>query len=82
MALVSSIERKGIDKGILQGRQDGARRQLLQVLRLRFDAVPGDVEAALASLDAERLEQLMAAALKAPTVASFSAQLNGSRGDA
>ena len=83
MPIVTSMERRGIEKGrregLAQGReqglQRGALRQLLFVLRQRFDSVPAEVEAALGALGPERLEELMGAALRAASLAGFVAEL-------
>jgi hypothetical protein len=53
------------------GLQQGARRQLLRLLTIRFGSVPEDVETRLQSLDLNQLEELLEVALTAEAIAQF-----------
>ncbi len=61
--------------GLQQGLQQGARRQLLRLLALRFGSVPEDVEARLQSLALNQLEALVEVALTAESITQFANQL-------
>jgi hypothetical protein len=54
-----------------QGLEQGARRQLLRLLTLRFGSVPENVEQSLQSLDLNQLEELVEVALTAEAIAQF-----------
>jgi len=54
-----------------QGLKQGTLRQLLRILSTRFEQVPPDVEPRLQVLEVEQLEDLVAVALTAQTLAEF-----------
>jgi Uma2 family endonuclease len=54
-----------------QGLQQGTLRQLLRILATRFDQVPPDIEPRLQVLEVNQLEDLVAVALTAQTLAEF-----------
>ncbi len=54
-----------------QGLQQGAWRQLLRLLTIRFGSIPEDVETRLQSLDLNQLEELLEVALTAEAIAQF-----------
>ncbi|OCQ98807.1 hypothetical protein BCD64_22395 [Nostoc sp. MBR 210] len=62
---------QGVQQGIQQGLQQGARRQLIQVLQLRFGAIPQEVQDRLEDQSIEQLENLMAAAIAVNSVDEF-----------
>jgi transposase-like protein len=61
--------------GLQQGLQEGARRQLLRLLTLRFGTVPEHVETRLQSLNLNQLEELLEVALTADAIAQFANHL-------
>lgn len=54
-----------------QGLQQGTLRQLLRILATRFEQVPPDIEPRLQVLEVDQLENLVAVALTAQTLAEF-----------
>jgi hypothetical protein len=56
MPYVTSAERFGIEKGLLQGRQEGEATLLQSLLARRFGTLPDAVRARLASATVEQLE--------------------------
>jgi len=61
-----------------QGLKQGTLRQLLRILSTRFEQVPPDVEPRLQVLEVEQLEDLVAVALTAQTLAEFVSNVPGS----
>ena len=76
MPIVSTIERKGIEKGREEGRREAALRHLRHLLRFRFGDIPAELEAAFGELGRERAEELITVALQANSIASFTAHLS------
>lgn len=62
---------KGMQQGVQQGVQQGALRQLLRLLRVRFNLAPPSVQLRLQPLDIEQLEQLVDVALAAESLDEF-----------
>jgi hypothetical protein len=62
MEIVTSWEergiKKGLERGLAQGRQEEARKLILRQLRRRFGAPAAEVEQALRALTVRRLESL------------------------
>ena len=56
MPYVTSAERFGIEKGLLQGRQEGEATLLQSLLARRFGTLPDAVHARLAGATVEQLE--------------------------
>jgi len=56
MPYVTSAERFGIEKGLLQGRQEGEATLLQSLLARRFGTLPDAVRARLAGATVEQLE--------------------------
>lgn len=65
------IEQKGRELGLQQGLQEGARRQLMRALQLRFGEVTPAVQAQLESKNLEQLETLMDAAIAVSSLDEF-----------
>jgi predicted transposase YdaD len=61
------IEQRGIQLGL----QQGVQRQLIRVLRRRFDEIPHEVEARLEGESVERLESLMDSAIAVNSLDEF-----------
>jgi predicted transposase YdaD len=54
-----------------QGMQQGAQRQLLRLLQIKFESVPLDLQARLRELSVEQLEEALAVALAANSIDEF-----------
>ena len=54
-----------------QGMQQGAERQLLRLLQIKFESVPLDIQAALGELSVEKLEEALAMALATNSLEEF-----------
>jgi hypothetical protein len=68
MPYITGIERRGIERG----RQDAVREDILEVLQLRFDNVPGDYSQRLAVIkDLDRLKQLHRQAITVESLEAF-----------
>lgn len=72
MPYVTSVERIGIEKGLLQGRQEGLRESILRVLEVRFGPISPRVRLLLEPVvDVDSLLKLNERAVLAPTLADF-----------
>ncbi|MBD2354894.1 Rpn family recombination-promoting nuclease/putative transposase [Tolypothrix sp. FACHB-123] len=60
-----------LTEGEQKGLQQGAQRQLIQVLRLRFGEIPQSVQANLENQSVEQLENLMAVAIAVNSLDEF-----------
>ncbi len=60
-----------LTQGLQQGVQEGARRQLMRVLQLRFGEIPEPVQAKLEGETVEQLENLMAIAIAVNSLDEF-----------
>ena len=63
-----------VKEGVEQGRQEEAQRQLVLVLQLRFGVIPENVQAGLAVLHVEQLENLVDVALTVDSFEKFDLQ--------
>lgn len=63
MQYITSVERIGIEKGVL--------RQLLRALQLRFNSVPESLQSRLTSCTLEQLEELFDVALTVEQLDTF-----------
>ncbi|WP_242046368.1 MULTISPECIES: DUF4351 domain-containing protein [Calothrix] len=66
-----------LTEGEQKGLQQGAQRQLIQVLRLRFGEIPQSVQANLENQSVEQLENLMAVAIAVNSLDEFIQSLTG-----
>ncbi len=87
MPYVTSVERIGIEKGIQQGIRQGslteAREMVLQALKVRFGAVPPDVEMAIKQIEVnETLKELHSRAILCDSLETFEQQLTRPDSDA
>lgn len=78
MQYITSLERISIQKGLEQGRQEGALHLLLRVLTHRFGEVPAVVQAQLQKLSAEQIDELVDLALTYQSLPEFVVQLPSS----
>ena len=62
---------EGEERGLQQGVQQGARRQLIRVLQQRFGEIPPFLEVKLESESIEKLESLMDAAITVTSLEEF-----------
>lgn len=76
MPFVSSIERRGIEKGWQEGRQEAVADMVIEVLEARFDAVPDALaEKVRRTEDPDRLRALHRRAIAVATLEEFAAEL-------
>ncbi|MBK7200450.1 Rpn family recombination-promoting nuclease/putative transposase [Candidatus Amarolinea dominans] len=69
---------QGMLKGMQQGMQQGALRQLLRLVRVRFQIAPPSIQIRLQQLNADQLEQLVDVALAAESLDEFMLQVPAS----
>ena len=76
MQYVTAIERTGIKKGIEQGIEQSTREDIIEVLTMRFQEVPADLEAQLDEIsDIARLKELLRWAVVEPSLEMFATRL-------
>lgn len=72
MTYINSIERKGIKKGLEQGRIEGLRSALLIVLEQRFGDVPTELESLVGAMqDQAKLLNLTGEATRTESLEQF-----------
>lgn len=57
--LLSSIERRAMEKGLEKGRKEASLKAIRVVLEVRFERLPSNFLKQLSSMDAEKLESLL-----------------------
>ena len=62
---------QGILRGMQQGMQQGALRQLLRLVRARFQIAPPSIQIRLQQLNLDQLEQMVDLALAAESLDEF-----------
>lgn len=77
--IIQELYQLAFDEGEQKGRLEGLRQATLQglhqILMIRFDALPPELERRLEALDLPALQQLTTAALTLPTLPEFEQKL-------
>ena len=71
MTAAELFKQRGVQQGMQQGMQQGALRQLLRLVRARFQIAPPSIQIRLQQLNLDQLEQMVDLALAAESLDEF-----------
>ena len=82
MPYITSIERRAMARGELQGRLETARESIIEVLEIRFEVVPQSIVEVINKInDLSRLKSLFRQAITIASLSEFQEFINSIRSE-